>query len=57
MSFRLSSLTCVETLTRSVLLSLGFDDLLIDFLARSALGAAAVLLAILFVSVRSRRRS
>lgn len=57
MSFRLSSLTCLGILARSLLLSLGFDSLLIDFLAHTAVGAAGVLLAILFVGIRTRRRS
>ena len=39
--------TSVESATRCLLLSLGFDHVLIDFLARTAIGAAVVLLAIL----------
>ena len=56
MPFRPSPLTCLGTVTRSFLLSLGFDHVFIDFLAHTALGAAGVLLAILFVSIRARRR-
>lgn len=56
MPFRPSPLACLGTVTRSFLLSLGFDHLFIDFLTHTALGAAGVLLAILFVSIRARRR-
>lgn len=55
MPFRLSPLACLGTVTRSFLLSLCFDHVFIDFLAHTALGAAGVLLAILFVSIRARR--
>ena len=44
-----------EAFTRSVLLTLGLDHALIDFLACTAIGAAAVLLAIVLVGVRSQR--
>ena len=54
-TFRPSLATYVETLTRSFLLSLGLDHVLIDFLMRAAIGAAAVLLAILFVGARTTR--
>jgi hypothetical protein len=43
-------------LTRSLLLSLGLDHAIIDFLALTAIGAATVLLAILVVAVRIPRR-
>lgn len=56
MTFRLSPLTCAGTVTRSFLVSLGFDHLFIDFLERTAIGAAAVLVAIMFVGMRTRRR-
>jgi hypothetical protein len=52
-----SPVSCIGTLTRSFLLSLGFDHLFIDFLAHTAVGAAGVLMAILFVGLRTRRRS
>ena len=48
--------TSTRSLARSLLLSLGLDHALIDFLALTAIGAAAVLLAILFVSIRVPRR-
>jgi len=48
--------TYLETLSRSLLLSLGLDHALIDFLAYTAVGAAAVLLAILFLAIRIPRR-
>jgi hypothetical protein len=44
-----------EAFTRSILLTLGLDHALIDFLACTAIGAAAVLLAIALVGVRSQR--
>ena len=56
MTFRFSPHTCLGIVTRSFLLSLGFDHLFIDFLERMAIGAAAVFLAIIFVGVRTRRR-
>lgn len=46
----------LESLTRSLLLSLGLDHALIDFLALTAIGAATVLLAILVVAIRVPRR-
>ena len=46
----------IQALTRSVLLGLGLDHALIDFLAHVAVGAATVLLAILFVAIRIPRR-
>lgn len=42
----------LESLARSLLLSLGFDPALIDLLAITAIGAAAIMLTILFVSAR-----
>lgn len=44
----------LEPLTRALLLSLGLDHALIDFLALTAIGAATVLLAILVVAIPSR---
>ncbi len=46
----------LEPLARSLLLSLGLDHALIDFLALTAIGAATVLLAILAVAIRIPRR-
>jgi hypothetical protein len=43
-------------LTRSLLLSLGLDHALIDFLALTTIGAATALLAILVVAIRVPRR-
>ncbi len=48
--------TYLEPLTRSLLLSLGLDHALIDFLALTAIGVATVLLAILVVAIRVPRR-
>ena len=48
--------TYLEPLTRALLLSLGLDHALIDFLALTAIGAATVLLAILVVAIRIPRR-
>jgi hypothetical protein len=47
--------SATEAFTRSVLLTLGLDHALIDFLACTAIGAAAVVLAIALVGVRSER--
>jgi hypothetical protein len=47
----------LQALTRSALFSLGLDHALIDFLTHTAVGAATVLLAILFVALRLPRRS
>ena len=47
----------LESLTRSLLLSLGLDHALIDFLAITAIGAATIMLTILFVSARVPSRS
>lgn len=49
-------LTSLKALTRSLLFALGIDHVLIDFLARAAIGAIAVLIAILFVGIRVPRR-
>jgi hypothetical protein len=49
--------TSIKAFARSVLLSLGVDHLLIDFLAHIAMGAATVLLALLFAGVRIPHRS
>jgi hypothetical protein len=46
----------LKAVTRSILLSLGMDHSLIDFLAYTALGCATVLLAIFFVAVRVPHR-
>ena len=48
--------TSVEALTRSFPFALGLDHALVDFLSRIAIGALAVLLAILFVAIRIPRR-
>jgi hypothetical protein len=48
--------TSFKAVTRSLLLTLGMDHALIDFLANTAAGAATVLLAILFVACRIPRR-
>jgi hypothetical protein len=48
--------TYLEPLTRALLLSLGLDHALIDFLALTAIGAVTVLLAILVVAIRIPRR-
>ena len=49
--------TSIKAFARSVLFSLGVDHVLMDFLAHTAIGAATVLLAILFVGIRIPRRS
>ena len=49
--------TSLKAFVRSVLFSLGVDHVLMDFLAHTAIGAATVLLAILFVGIRIPRRS
>lgn len=49
-------ITSIQTIARSLLLSLGLDHAVIDFLAYTAVGAATVLLAILFLAVRIPRR-
>jgi len=49
--------TYAQALTRSILLALGLDHALIDFLAHIAVEAATALLAILFVAIRIPRRS
>ncbi len=49
----------LETLTRSLLLSLGFDHVVIEFFVTTALGAFAVLMALIFMGAgipRRRRR-
>jgi hypothetical protein len=48
--------TSVKAAARSLLFSLGMDHSLIDFLANTAVGAATVFLAILFVAFRVPRR-
>lgn len=49
--------TSAKAFARSVIFSLGVDHFLVDFLARTATGAATVVLAMLFVGVRIPRRS
>ena len=49
--------TYAQTLTRSILLSLGLDHALIDFFTHVALGAVTVLLTILFTLQTHPRRS
>jgi hypothetical protein len=49
-------LTSLKASTRSLLFALGIDHALIDFLAHAAIGAIAVLVAILFVGIRAPRR-
>ena len=49
--------TSLKAVARSFLLSLGVDHVLVDFLATAAVGALAILLAILFVGSRIPRRS
>ena len=46
----------IAALTRALLLSLGLDHVIIDFLALTAIGADTVLLAILVVAIRIPRR-
>jgi hypothetical protein len=50
-------LTSLKALTRSLLFAMGIDHVLIDFLARAAIGAITVLIAILFVGIRVPRRA
>ncbi len=49
--------TSLKAVVRSFLLSLGMDHVLLDFLANAAVGALAILLAIVFVGSRIPRRS
>jgi hypothetical protein len=49
--------TYTQALTRSILLALGMDHALIDFLAHAVVGAATVLLTILFIAIRIPRGS
>jgi hypothetical protein len=48
--------TSLKAATRSLLLTLGIDHALLDFLANTAVGAATVLLVILVVAFRIPRR-
>jgi hypothetical protein len=48
--------TSLKAAARSLLFSLGMDHALLDFLANTAIGAATVLFAILFVAFRIPRR-
>ena len=49
--------TYAQALTRSILLALGMDHVLIDFLTHAAIGAVTVLLAIVFIAMRIRHGS
>ena len=49
--------TSLKALIRSILLSMGLDHVLIDFLLRTAAGAASVLAVIAFVGIRIPKRS
>lgn len=49
--------TSIRTISRSVLLFLGIDHTLLEFLALVAVGAATVILAMLTVGVRAGHRS
>ena len=49
--------TSIKALVRSILLSMGLDHVLIDFLQRTAAGAAGVLAVIAFVGIRIPKRS
>ena len=49
--------TSLKAVTRSILISMGLDHVLIDFLTRAAVGAASVLLLILLVGAGIPRRS
>jgi hypothetical protein len=48
--------TYLKAFTRSVLISLGLDHVLIDFLANAAVGAATVLFVLFLVALRIPRR-
>ena len=48
--------TYLKAFARSVLISLGLDHVLIDFLADAAEGAATVLFVLFFVALRIPRR-
>lgn len=49
--------TSLNALIRSILLSMGLDHVLIDFLLRTAAGAAGVLAVIAFAGIRIPKRS
>ena len=49
--------TSLKALLRSILLFMGLDHVLIDFLLRAAVGAAGVLAVIAFVGIRMPKRS
>ena len=49
--------TSAKAFARCLLFSMGVDQVLIDFLANIAIGAATVLLALLYVGARIPRRS
>lgn len=49
--------TSLKTLFRAILFCMGLDHVLIDFLARAAIGAGSVLLVIMFVGIGIPRRS
>jgi hypothetical protein len=49
--------TSIKALVRSILLCMGLDHVLVDFLLRAAAGAASVLAVIIFVGIRIPKRS
>ena len=49
--------TSLKAFVRSILLSMGLDHVLIDFLACAAVGAGTVLLVILFAGIGIPRRA
>jgi hypothetical protein len=49
--------TSLKAIARAILISMGLDRVLIDFLASAAVGAATVLLVIVFVGIRIPRRA
>jgi len=49
--------TSLKALIRCILLSMGLDHVLVDFLLRTAAGAAGVLAVIAFVGIRIPKRS
>lgn len=51
------TVTSLNALIRSILLSMGLDHVLIDFLLRTAAGAASVLAVIALAGIRIPKRS
>jgi len=49
--------TSLKASVRSILLFMGLDHVLIDFLTRAAVGAASVFLVIMFAGLRIPRRA